>query len=337
MNEEGKTLEGPQAVPVFDESELLGAELDDIPMLSAEDMDFVIPEEQNEQTGGDEYAKGLYEALVEKQIIPEIEEFNGDWDVLDKEIDALPQRVQEAILHQTPEIGKNLIDYVFTMGENLDKDSLKEFVNTYINDITEIPERSFTLEKARDYLKEVYTSKGGMEEDEIEILLDTLEDKEEDGSALLKRAEKFDKNERDSKKVQHKSVLEAKKAEKLEAETKQKEFLNTVISEIDSSEWDKSRINDVKKILVSNKINDIFMSAFNNPKSLVQLANLATFFDNETGLFNFESYVKQASSKEIKNLKNNILRDKFKTGTSSRGSSSNTSTPSLGDDLRPIL
>lgn len=259
------------------------------------------------------------------------------WDDVDSVLNNytkdLPEKVVEDLIESSPDIGKNLIDFVFSKGSNLTKQELKDFYNEYLQDL-EILESDYSFEdseKARDFLFKEYKAQG-FRDSQIEVLLDTLEDESED--ALKAEAKKYaDKKKENLKSTQ---TLNQVKENSVQEKENLKQFAEKISSELVNTGWKSSRVNKIKEDLFSGRTNEIISKAAKNPAALIQLANLATYFDEKTGSFNFTDFILQSTSKETKTLRDKIKKDMFtSSNNNSRGVQANPNRSKFSD-LIPI-
>lgn len=341
MSEEGKTSNVPI---VFSEEELFdtiegptppddgGQEMN---IVSASDFVESHEEEEEIEEGQDPNAMGLYKTLVEKGIFSEDEKFQGTWDAIDDKLSELPYLVKQQIIENSPEPVQKLFDYVFADERTVTKETLKEFLTTYLEDTQEMTPQAFESDdSARQYLKQAFAQNSAIKDDEVDIMLDVLEEKGE----LKSRAEALEQQRISQKSNKHEELLEQRKAQASQQQEAQKEFSHSVVKALDETGWRKTRINDIKKSLSSQQTQRVFTQAWNSPKALIQLANLGLYFDLEKGEFDFDEFVKQVASKDIKNLKDKQIQDNFSSsGTKSKGRDGKRSSFSAFDSLEPII
>lgn len=296
-----------------------------------------IEDDTNSESKGNEVATLFYQELVDRGIAAQ-EDGKTDYtwedvnNVLDGYSRELPEQVADQIISSTPEYARNLIDYVFTKGENLSKEDLKNFYNQYLDDLDILESNTdFTdASTARDFLAKEYKAQG-FRDAQIEVLLDTLEDESEE--TLKAEAKKYADKRKESLKT--KEILNEEKENLRSSKEELREFSNKITEELTSTGWKASRINKVKQELFNGRTNEVLSRAAKHPKALIQLANLATYFDEKTGEFNFKDFILQTTSEDAKGLRDKIKKDMFSSGSTTRGREANPNRSKLSD-LTPI-
>lgn len=293
---------------------------------------------------GDEVATLFYQKLVDEGIItPQEDKETYSWEDVKQATtfyrEELPKQVAMGIIQSSPELGQTLIDYVFTKGEQLKKEDLKEFLNTYLEDI-EMEERSMDfsdIEKARDFLADEY-KKQGFKDQQIELLLDALEDESEE--ALKTQATEIFNKQKEQKKST--AILEQEKTTKNQLLQEQREaekrLAQAIDAELTNTGWKPTRINLVKQHLFNGETSKVLAKAAKAPAALVQLADLATYFDEKTGKFDLQAYINQMNSKEAVDLKEKIKRDMFSSASgSTKSRSANPNSKFDLEKLKPVF
>jgi hypothetical protein len=275
---------------------------DDIEDNIDEPDDSIVTPTPDPEPEADEVATLFFNKLVEEGIAEKPEDKDSfSWEDVNNNIakykEDLPKEITSHLIESVPDVGKDLIDYVFTKRENLTKEDLKTFFDAYLDDIKEI---SISDESnAREFLSAKYKEQG-LRDSQIEVMLDVLE--EED--ALMEEASKYNKPGNKAK-----NILNQEKAQINEREQKIQELFSNVNTTLENLNWKPERTNIVKDYLVTGKANQVLSKAATSAEALVQLADLATYYDEKTGKFDLETYIKQYSSKEAINLKNKINKD----------------------------
>jgi hypothetical protein len=285
----------------------------------------------------DEAAKVFYEGLVEKGIAPTLEKEEVTWDdvanVTNYYTEELPKLIQQEIVNQTPDLGKNLVDYVLTKRDSLTPDGLREFMTQHLSDVENSNVEINSIETAREIMKKDFLSRG-FAVDEAEIMLDGLEDKEAEGKALIERAKAL----AEAQKSQPKSAqMLAEEKQAIEtARQAQEDLLNNTLSEISNSQWNTKRKQQVQETLLQGQAAQVLATAARSPKGLMQLANLATYFDEKTGSFNFDDFIKQLESKPAESLQKRIQQAAASSPSTNTKSKEAPKRKSLLDELRPL-
>ena len=333
-----------ELVPQLDENvftnQEMNVEVEETPIQEEKEgfqVEPIIEEESPEkpaeaEVSADDVATLFYKELVEQGIASDMQKEGYSWEDVNKVIndyrEELPKQVTEAIISSSPELGQSLIDFVFTKGSTLNKDDLKQFMSDYLDDIETLQKDvSFdTNESAREFLLNTYKNQG-FRNNQIEAMLDALEDESE--TALKDEAKKYaDKQKENLKSAQR---LNEAKVERQSQDTSMQQFALSIQEELKNTGWKSTRINKIRDSLVSGQTNEVLKKASKSAKALVQLANLATYYDENLGTFKFEDFIKQELSPETKQLKDRITRDMFSTGTTTRGQFSNPNKNRLGE------
>jgi len=279
----------------------------------------------------------FYNELVEQGIVSKNDEKQEySWEDVNQAINSykeeLPQQVATAMIQSSPEIGRNLIDYVFTKGNDLSKDDLKTFFNDYLQDLNTL-EKNYEfkeIDQARNFLTEKYKAQG-IRESQIPVMLDALEDESE--NAIFEEAKKL--AEKDKENLKHKVHLDSAKQEISQREQEQKQLFESINQELNNLDWKSTRINKIKNNLVNGQTNKILSVAAKSPKALIQLANLATYYNEKTQQFDFDDFINQITSKEASRLENKIKKEMLSTSTKTKEVQSNPNTDKF-KDLVPI-
>lgn len=278
-----------------------------------EETDDVDETEESEDTEDveseeDETASAFYENLVSRNILQEGLDIKN-WDDLDTALDQLeqdlPKKVEESILNRVPEKGKLLMEYVLTKGASLTTEDLESFYKEYLEEINE--SEITDVNKAREVLKKVYSGK--FDDDTIEIMLDSLEDK----GTLLDKA-----NAEKPNKV--KQIIESTKEEVAQKEQDNVEYVQNINNAFEDFTWAKSHKEKIHEQLFSGKTEKLIQEIAKKPKALVELANLLSYYDPKKETFNIETFVNQVNTKKVNSLKETV---KAKMGNSQTSTKAN--------------
>jgi len=299
------------------------------------------PEPESQDASNDVY-KAVYNTLLDDGFFYDEnpDEFEPSAENLKEKLKDIAEYEKAKIYHNSPDILKPIIEYALSAENTLDKKGLQEFVNTYIQEI-EAPENYSeidSIEEARSFL--TTRMKGTLDPDALEAALDVLEDKQDNGQALLDKANSLKKQDFESTKGKYQEKIQSKVREEQAIKEKEQAFISQVVDELDNTGWDKRRVNRLKRELAGNVTNNTLQTALSSPKALIQLANLCTYFDSKTGSFNFEAFIKQSASKEVEELKNNQKQDYFSsisTKSSSVKGKMNLDKFLENDNFKPIL
>jgi hypothetical protein len=306
----------------------LGLEAEKTPTLSSfsdnTTTDNSIKEKSTEEPAEfSEPATLFYQELIDNGIAtPQENKESYSWDdvseVINNYKEELPKQITEQLITSAPKLGQDLIDFVFSKGDSLSTEDLNSFMSQYIFDIQDVNVEIKDVDSARTYLESKYTEQG-IRKTQIEVMLDALEDEGEE--AMLEEANKF--KLKDAEKSKSKQLLNETKQERLEIERRNREFAESLFTELNNTGWKSSRIQRIQQDLSTGKTNELLSKAGNSPKALIQLANLATYYNEKSGEFNFEDFLKQAISPQAKSLRDKITKDMFSTGTTTKEKSSN--------------
>lgn len=298
-----------------------------------------VEEEVEEETTSEEDDDPLLKQTVERLRNSGVLQFaEGDidsWEKIEEQLENLPQLAVNTILSQAPELTQKIIQYSFTKGADLTKEDLKSFITTYLEDISTQDYSVSNVDEAKSFLHQYY--KDSLPKAAIDAAIETLEDEDENGQALIDRAKKLaDKVKSESK--ADKLIEDAQTKNRQKIQDRQK-FINRLKQDLDQSEWKPARKQKVAEFITSGEANRILSSAAaSSTKALIQLANLATFWDEAKGEFNLDAFKDQMFAKQAKSLKDSITRNSF---SSKKETKEKTKAPNTGklnlDSLQPIF
>lgn len=277
----------------------------------------------NPQAEQDEVAVAFYEQLKERGYTFS-DEFNGTWEEIDDYFNNLPQAVLNSVVESLPDLSKDVVKFVATAGQNITKDELKDFFVSYFQDIEDVTLDS--NDNARDYLEDIY-KKAGMRPKSIQSALDALED---DDELIATAKEEYEKN----KQIKSRQMIEQKDQENKLIQQQQKEFMSNIQKELTTSGWKQERVQKISSVLSGDSFSNKMKEIVSNPKSLVQLADLLTYYEN--GEFNLEHLKKQVETKTANSLKDALKKNSF-SSASLKTSNSENQVDKFDDDLIPIL
>lgn len=265
-------------------------------------------ESEESETEEDETASAFYENLVARNILQEGLDIKN-WDDLDVALDQLeqdlPRKVEESILNRVPEKGKLLMEYVLTKGDSLTTEDLESFYKEYLEEINE--SEITDVNKAREVLKKAYSGK--FDDDTIEIMLDSLEDK----GTLIDKA-----NAEKPNKV--KEIIESTKEEIAKKEQANVEYVQNINDAFEDFTWAKSHKEKIHEQLFSGQTEKLIQEIAKKPKALVELANLLSYYDPKKETFNIETFINQVNTKKVNSLKETV---KAKMGNSQTSTKAN--------------
>lgn len=274
--------------------EIIVAEENDI-NIDGDNMDV----DQEEQV--DDMAVATFKTLRDKGIIMADDTTEvKSWTDLDTYIEEIPKMVMDNLVSAAPEETQKLIQFAFAKGNDLTKEDLKDFINMYLEDsiVTEIS----SIEDARKVLEKAY-SEQGMRKSVINAALDALEDDGED--IILEEAKKYSKSNKTDK------AIEEANAQNVKKEADQRQYFTTFAEEVKGQTFNDKRKQLIQDELTKGVANQKLEAVIANPKSIVQLVNFLTYYNDKTGNFDFKDFVNQSFSKDGEKLKNNIVKDNF--------------------------
>lgn len=281
--------------------------------------------ETGQQEIADPLAYSFYEELVNRGYLDETSDFKGSWEELDSMIADLPQRVLNSVIATMPDESKQILKFVAAAGQDLTKDELKKFFNTYFEE-SSAPDVS-TNDSARAYLESVLEEQG-LKPRAIQAQLDALEDED----ALIEEAKKV----LNSKTASTEEIIRQKEQEVREKRQAQQNFVRSIQEEIKSQGWRPERVAKVQTVF--SEVNTILNQVASNPKAYVQLVDLLTYFDPNKKEFDLSVLTKKAESKAASTLKDNITKNGFSSSGSRSGSNivNDNNTNNL-DNYEPII
>jgi len=251
----------------------------------------------------DSTAIAFYKELKERGYVVETEndKFDGTWEKLDEYLETFPQKVLDQVVQSLPDVSKDILRYIATAGENITKEELKNFFVTYFEDSNEISVE--TMDDARNYLKDYYSKELKLKEKVINTMLDQLEEDEE----LLEEAKAILQKQTENKKTE--KLIQSKEEENIKTKQAMQEKISAIKNELQSTQWKPERIQKVQNVLSGKNLSDTLSEVINNPKSLVQLADILTYYDSKTKSINLDHFTKQASTQVVKSIKDRIERE----------------------------
>lgn len=255
---------------------------------------------------GDLMAKATYEEFLERGYITESDDdkFDGSFDWINKNLESLPQRVQQDLIQSVPQEGRDLIEFVLEAGQNLTKDKLVSFYKDYLSDEQSSVE---TDDEAREFLESVYKTKG-MRDKAIAAQLDDLEDENQ----LLTEAQK-ELSLQESKVKKHIEEAKQMSAQQIKA---QQDWNNSVEQHIQSLPAKQQKI----VAETANKARDIVNEVSGKPDAYVELLKFLSYYKN--GKFDLSTLEKEVATKTVSGLQNKLAAAKINTG--GRGKSDTT-------------
>jgi hypothetical protein len=289
-----------------------------------------VESEKEAVVDSDPKAIAFYEELKTRGYVSEENEFKGSWEELDAYFDTLPQQVLNSVIESLPNESKDILKFIATAGQNITKDELKSFFETYFE---EQNEKSFNIETnddARDFLMQHYKSLGTREK-AINIILDNLEEDDE----IIEEAKKiFEEKNKESK---TEKLIVKKEEENQELKRQYQERVQSINNELQQTGWKKEKIERVSNLLSNQNLNTRLTEAFKNPKAIVQLADFLDMYNEKTKEFDLTSYKNQTLSTVTKTLKERLEKESFSSASLNTKHRNTDPNKDFEDDLVPVI
>jgi hypothetical protein len=265
-------------------------------------------EEENTTVESDAEAIATFRSLVDKGILPDDDEFDGTWEALDERMDNLPTIVAESLIANAPAPFRKVLEYAYLKPDVTEKD-LAEFASLILKESNPEEFDYSNIDNVKEFLLESYKEQG-LSPKVASAAVRALEDEDFDGEALINEAKTI--YEQRKAYSQSDAVIEEQKQQIEKQKEYQQMFVQQVSNELQSTGWAENRVRLVEQQLRENKVTAVLQHALQNPKALVQLANLTTYYDPSKNQFIFDDFVKQQVTKEVEKQKQNIVRDNWR-------------------------
>lgn len=289
-----------ELIPDFD---LPTLELDEI--IETEEITDITEEQEPIVTQeADPKAKAYFEELKSRGYVDESKEFNGTWEELDQYFDTLPQQVLDSVVQSLPEVSKDVMRFIATAGENITKEEMKNFFDTYFQEQESKSLTIDTSDDAREFLENHYKELG-LRPKAISTTLDTLEEDDE----LLDEAKKI--FEEKNKQSNVTKLIEEKNKQNTEQQEQAKQRVQKIQEELKTIGWKPDVVKEVTTVLSGNNLNANLTKIITNPKGLIQLANLTRLYNDKTGEFDLSAFIKQIETKPTTSLKDRLENEAF--------------------------
>ena len=256
-----------------------------------------------EPTGDNKVSTMFYQELAKRGIAIESDNDEHSWEdvegTLNNYTEELPKRVADTLIDSVPEVGKQLMSFLFSKQESLTKENLQEYFDEHLQNLSTPSE--FTEDQARTYLQDHY--KGKFRTSQVNAMIDALEDED----ALQEEAKKLV----GEGKQRREAELEEEREERT---TSQRQFVQSLNSEFEDLSWSKRRVSKVKDIITTGNGNKILGEVVNDPKGLIQMMNFLTYWKN--GAFDLSDYSNIQKSKRSRSLKDSITEEMMSSATS---------------------
>jgi hypothetical protein len=239
----------------------------------------------------DDNAIAAYQYYVDNGLLTDEYEFDGTFDSLmtglSKQLETYQHQVYDNLINSSPEFARPLIELSLLKGENFTMDEMMEVLNA-------VKPSEYTMDSLKEegvavsYLTELYKSEG-YSDDEIEDKIDFLKDRD----LLAKEATSIFKKESKYKGDFVKSKVDSVKQEIADEEQRQQRLVQDFANEIKGAKWSASKQKQVFDEFTTGTFKGKVEKALENPKALMQLVDLMTYFDGEK--FDYDKLKKQFS------------------------------------------
>lgn len=239
----------------------------------------------------DDNAIAAYQYYVDNGLLAGEYEFDGTFDSLmtglSKQLETYQEQVYNNLINSSPEFARPLIELSLLKGENFTLDEMMEVLNV-------VKPSEYTMDSLKEediavsYLTELYKSEG-YSEDEIEDKIDFLKDRD----LLAKEATSIFKKESKYKGDFVKSKVDSVKQEIADEEQRQQRLVQDFANEIKGAKWSAGKQKQVFDEFTTGTFKGKVEKALENPKALMQLVDLMTYFDGEK--FDYDKLKKQFS------------------------------------------
>lgn len=334
-------------IPEFDFDEFDDIIIDDVtaPVEATKDenVDTATPDTDNVDTlevdvdygaKGEATAIAFIQDLKDQGIFSdeEMKTFDGSWESAQALTQSIPQKAVNNIIAEAPDLTKQLLRYAFTVGNDINKESLTTFMKTYLEEIDDAaPSPIETMDAAKAFL-ETYYKEQGEKPSTIKRLIDGLEDDDE----LLETAqEKFEKQKAKSVASKSEAMIAEVENAKIQREQSQREFVSKISQEIESTGWKPTRLEQVRKTLAGNNMNTILSEVASNPKTLVQLADFLSYYSSKDKTIDYTAFMRQGETTAVKSLKDRVEGAINSPTISTRTISTNKN--NVPDDAVPVI
>ena len=283
---------------------------------------------------GDPTAKVAYDILVEKNVLPELEDFDNTFESLEKAMEQLPNIVADQLVKSSPTATQKLLEYAFALGDEATEEKLKDFFSTTQQGVPE-EDISQDADKLRDFMFSEYKAKmPDMDAEDIDSILDRLED----NGKLVKRGQKMLEAKESLKTQQADNKIEEAREAQRKAKVEREQFQQGFDDELKRLKWSKTKMAAIQEQYDAQVVNDKLATMYKDPKAYLQLLNFLTYFDNKEKNFNFDGF---SSSIGTEKTRSSMMKDRFRTSISKGGFSPMNSNKTKFDEefyknFRPI-
>lgn len=241
----------------------------------------------------------IYQALIDKGLAESVEKFEPK--VLEETLDSLPENIFMQVVSSFPEHIQDLVRLGFN-NKNVSREDLLKFLQE--TDVEEVDLEN----NMNDYLKSKLVQSGIVKEDDVEDYIDMLNEK---GKAKSLAEELYNKDKEAASAAKQAKLEAAEKARK-DREKSEREWAQKIDNELNNLQWQKERKEAVRNNLTTAELNRKNAIIAKNPKAVIQLADIYSYLNEETGEFDFSKLIDaKAISKAAENTKDNITKDDY--------------------------
>lgn len=244
-----------------------------------------------------------YKLLVEQGLAPEKKDNEINPEYVEKHIENLPYYLVGKAIDDLPKYTKDLFELAFIKGKDLsDSDLINYFENLIEPEYTksEIEDKDDAISFLENKLsnQDIYKD----DPDLLEAYLEKLKSKDDD-YVINKAVAIIDKEKQEFIKAQEKA-----QEEKL---NRDKEYVEQFEKEIDKSTLRNRKPQIIKAVSDSE---NILKSISNNPKALIKLGDILSYFDEKTGDLDLGTFIKNTNPELYKDAstKKDLLEEQAK-------------------------
>lgn len=299
------------------------------------DIDPAILEEGKTSESGeeDDIPKVVYDLLVEREILPAVEDFDGTYEGLEKIMSDLPTIAATRLIEAAPKPVQDLIQYALNLGQDAKVEDLADFFNLTRQEQS-VPSEEDVLtdiDKTRAYVFSKYKAKNPeLDEEDIDAMLDRLEDRDQLTEVAKRELEKDKETITNQKnqKLQERQQLEQQRKEQAQ------QFQTGFAKELEELSWSPARKKAILDEYNSETINTKLRTLYSDPKNFIHFLNFLNHFDVNEKQFKFDDFA--SSVQDASKTRSSLFRDRFKTAASKGGYRKLGSKQDLFDVFKPV-
>lgn len=245
--------------------------------------------------------KELYKVVSSVLPLDENDEPTPEW--IEEQINDAPRKLVDIAIKNMPQDAQTVLGYIANKPDFTMKD-LVEYTKQYVPNEIDVE----SAQGARDYLKSNPAFTKLYDGEELEEELDRLEDNDK----LVAKAKRL-KEADDVKKVEGATKLaQETKAQEEQRLAQQKDFAKQIRQEVDSLQWQESTKQEIFENLKKERVQFVNSKLQNNPKAVVQMAHIYSFFDEENDFDELFSKLEgRESSKKAQQTKDKLQKSKL--------------------------